>query len=793
MVLALGACHEDENAVLLVVVTASGTPPAVASLEVTLTSKAGSPSSNRYARDGEEPISFPTTLSAQIPAHATGDIQIDVRAADATGATVATGHEGIQLRAGEHRTVYVRLDCGGDVCVVDGGAGNDDGGMSTPSPRCGNGRVDPGETCDTAIARGDPGACPATCDDQIACTRDTRSGSDCTTVCTHEEIREAIPGDGCCPGGARYGENDAGDADSDCSPSCGNGVVDKDETCDTAIARGSAGACPTMADCLPTPCADSMLVSAGTCSAACVRTPIAVQSGTMLDNCCPPGATKATDSDCDVVCGNGLLEAGERCEVGITPPVPDACPISCDDNIACTIDYFVGAGCTRACGHFTITLPISGDGCCPPGATNATDSDCAPSCGNNVIERGESCEDKSCPCAGDSCPTSRKCPSPPPDKIGRAGCLRQDLVGDSEHCTAHCQLTEITTCDAAAKDGCCPARCNSSTDADCSGRCGNGVIETTLGEECEVTAPAGAPDSCPTKCDDHNPCTEDHLVSAGTCAARCVFIPITAFRAGDGCCPPSVGANFYLDADCAPRCGDGVVERPIEVCDYAAGRTTTGGSGGCPGPGTCPSGDACTNYVFTGRADTCSAACVAMPISACADDDKCCPAGCSAANDNDCPTICGDSIVETGESCDRAITTGAVGACPRSCDDGNACTFDQASGSTENCSRSCSHSPVTGCIPDDGCCPPGCSEVNDRDCSPTCRDGHIGAGETCDPPSTCPTSCPDDGDPCTAEQLTGDPSSCNVACRHLPITACSGAKGDSCCPSGCTSASDSDC
>jgi len=139
---ALAACHhKDDNAVLLVVVTASGTPPAVTSLEVTLTSKAGSPSSNRYSREGDSPISFPTTLSAQIPAYATGDIQIDVRATDANGATVATGHEVIQVRAGEHQTVYVRLDCGGDVCVVDGGTGNDDGGMSTPSPRCGNART----------------------------------------------------------------------------------------------------------------------------------------------------------------------------------------------------------------------------------------------------------------------------------------------------------------------------------------------------------------------------------------------------------------------------------------------------------------------------------------------------------------------------------------------------------------------------------------------------------------------------------------------------------------------------
>jgi hypothetical protein len=65
--------------------------------------------------------------------------------------------------------------------------------------------------------------------------------------------------------------------------------------------------------------------------------------------------------------------------------------------------------------------------------------------------------------------------------------------------------------------------------------------------------------------------------------------------------------------------------------------------------------------------------------------------------------------------------------------------------------------------------------------------------ETCDPPATCPTTCPDDGDACTREVLTGYAAHCNAACQHVPITACSGETADFCCPTGCTRATDVDC
>lgn len=72
-----------------------------------------------------------------------------------------------------------------------------------------------------------------------------------------------------------------------------------------------------------------------------------------------------------------------------------------------------------------------------------------------------------------------------------------------------------------------------------------------------------------------------------------------------------------------------------------------------------------------------------------------------------------------------------------------------------------------------------------------CGDGVVSAPtETCDPPSTCPTSC-DDKNACTKDALSGSASACDAKCEHTPITAC--AAGDGCCPAGCTSVNDADC
>jgi len=768
---ATGACRSKPGTVLLVTVTLSGSVSAVASLDVTLTSLAGV-SENQYPHAGADPIAFPTTLTAELPTSITGDLTVDVKATDAGGNQLAQGRVGpFTLRAGARQQIVVPLDCGGAACSLDGGvATTADAAVGATDPSCGNGRIDVGETCDTAIAGGAPGACPASCDDGLACTSDARAGNDCEATCTHMEILATAAGDECCPAGATSA------TDPDCSATCGNGTVDAGELCDTAIAAGQPGACPASDDCDDAdPCTTDALISAGTCAAVCTHAVITRQSSATRDGCCPVGAWHAVDADCPVVCGDGRLDPGvELCDPGLPATASGGCPASCDDGDPCTLDTRGGADCQAKCQHTPITANVSGDGCCPTGATHRTDADCPEICGNGVVEPGEACDTAIPPGSTGACPNS--CPPSP------SACLLSALAGAPGDCSARCELTTVTAC-SATRDGCCPSGCTAATDADCSATCGDGVVQAAAGETCDTAIRAGAPGACPLACSDGVACTRDVLLGAGTCAATCLFLPITELRAGDGCCPP--GGDATLDADCAPICGNGVAEPPGETCDYLAP--------GAACPTTCPAGDACAPVLLEGTVGSCTAACVAHPVTTCVSGDGCCPTWCTIANDGDCPTWCGDGVRSGDETCDRAITAGLPGACPSTCDDGDACTTDAASGTSEACTRSCSHARITACVSGDGCCPPGCGPTVDHDCAPTCGDGKLGAGETCDPPASCPTVCADDGDPCTAERLVGDSAHCDVVCEHVPVTACSGAGLDHCCPTGCTSSTDADC
>src|SRR5688500_13485471 len=74
---------------------------------------------------------------------------------------------------------------------------------------------------------------------------------------------------------------------------------------------------------------------------------------------------------------------------------------------------------------------------------------------------------------------------------------------------------------------------------------------------------------------------------------------------------------------------------------------------------------------------------------------------------------CGNSRIDNGETCDKAIAAGMPGACPADCSDGNACTSDVLSGGAATCNVTCSSSAIANCANADGCCPEGCTSASD--------------------------------------------------------------------------------
>jgi hypothetical protein len=256
---------------------------------------------------------------------------------------------------------------------------------------CGDGVLDKGEQCDTGISSGLPGACPLACADQNACTSDTLiAAGSCGASCVFAPITQCASGDGCCPAGCNEKN------DGDCKPTCGNGVIDQQESCDIAVPAGESGACPTSSSCDDgNACTEDKLIAVGTCGASCSHTLVQTCKPKEKDGCCPSGCGPKDDADCKAqACGNGVRDAGELCDTAAIEP-SDACPLAandCDDQDPSTEDTLVGSGCQTMCKHQPITTCRSGDGFCPASCNQSNDADCAPRCGNNVIEPGEQCD-----------------------------------------------------------------------------------------------------------------------------------------------------------------------------------------------------------------------------------------------------------------------------------------------------------------------------------------------------------------------------------------------------------------
>ncbi len=304
---------------------------------------------------------------------------------------------------------------------------------------------------------------------------------------------------------------------------CGDGVKDTGEECDTGIASGLPGACPTACD-DNNECTEDLIAGMG-CGAFCVFVPVDYT----LDNdgCCPPGGNSANDNDCDPSCGNSILESDEKCDTGISVGYFGACPTNCSDGNPCTQDNLLGSGCDARCEHVVICSEDN--------------------CGNDEVDVGEECDIAissgvgSCPMHcddGDSC--------------------TKDILEGSK-CMAKCSNLPISF--PADNDGCCPQGADSGSDNDCLASCGNGVVDS--GEDCDPGILNG-PGACNLNCDDGDACTTD-FTSGNACNLRCDHSQIPANPVEqDGCCPE--GSHSKMDPDCLVACGPDMTSECVDVC-----------------------------------------------------------------------------------------------------------------------------------------------------------------------------------------------------------------------------------
>jgi hypothetical protein len=172
-----------------------------------------------------------------------------------------------------------------------------------------------------------------------------------------------------------------------------------------------------------------------------------------------------------------------------------------------------------------------------------------PTCGNGQLDAGELCDPEIPAGSSGACPTS--CDDGDP-------CTSDRFVGSG------CQVT-------------CSHTYSCSPTPQPSG-CGNGKLEA--GEWCDPAIPAGIAGSCPTSCDDGDPCTADRLSGSG-CLAICSNPRIA--DCGGGTTQPSgqpLGSACSGNADCLTGLclpayngySGGLCSQPCtDVCSRAAG------------------------------------------------------------------------------------------------------------------------------------------------------------------------------------------------------------------------------
>ena len=410
------------------------------------------------------------------------------------------------------------------------------------------------------------------------------------------------------------------------------------------------------------------------------------------------------DTPVNYVCGNQELEPGEYCDDGNTADA-DGCSADCtqfDPEYDCSV---VGEPCVKVviCGNGVLEgaelcddmNTVAADGCSADCKTVETGWVCVRPgkpcvavsvCGNGVRERGEACDDNDA-VGADGCDEQCQiepgfyCPIPGTDCV-------QQVCGDGVR-------TPDEACDdgdmpPAGGDGCSATctveagwHCNA---AGCKAECGDGMVVGD--EECDDNDAIGG-DGCSSGCK-VEPFFSCNNAMPSVCgpAVMCgngVLEPI--FNNGqivdhEVCDPPGQDGclagclDFDLVTSNPAVCGNNVIEDG-ETCEPKNPGMGCNNSCQVEAGWTCPPLSSCTRNPFCGDGTVDFA-----QNEACDDGDMPptggdgCNATCGVENGWSCSgfgpsvciqPVCGNGVIESGETCDDGSATGAADGCPSGC------------------------------------------------------------------------------------------------------------------------------
>jgi fibro-slime domain-containing protein len=419
-----------------------------------------------------------------------------------------------------------------------------------------------------------------------------------------------------------------------------------------------------------------------------------------------------THSVCAPKCGDGIVTAGEACDLGTANNT--GAYGTCNAN--CTLPPGCGDGMvngTEQCDNGVNLTSYGGTAKqCAPGCV------WAPYCGDSNVDgaHDEQCDDGANNGKGYGFCTS--------------SCKLGPRCGDGV-------ITNNETCDDGANNGNSTSKCA----ANCQLKCGNGTLDA--GEQCDNG-------------------TANNTGGYGKCNANCTL----AARCGDGIkngteqCDDGKNDGSY--GNCAPgcvlgpRCGDQIVQTVAgEVCDNGANNqaiATAYGKNICTvfckpapycGDKAVNGAEGCDDGKNDGTPGSCTTDCKSyVPIPSCGDGMVKAPEQCDDGANNGatgstcdvhCKLKCGNGFKDAGEACDNGVNDGSYGTCNHDCTLAPYCGDGTMNG-PEKCDNGTNNS-------DTAYGPNTCT----KSCAvgPYCGDGRIqsGNGEQCDGTLGCSSMC----------------------------------------------------